>query len=151
MLLMQQLDLNLLAALDALLQEGSVVGAAARLGITASAMSRALARIRAQTGDPMMVRAGRGLVPTPRALDIRDRVRAATSEAHALLSKDVRNDPSSFARTFSIRADDAVTAVLGPQLLDVIGRHAPGVNLVFCTEGEENVAALREGGVDLDI
>src|ERR1700692_4643094 len=71
---MADTDLNLLPALDALLAEGSVTGAARRLGLSASAMSRTLARLRAATGDPLLVRAGRGMVPTPHATDLRNRV-----------------------------------------------------------------------------
>lgn len=71
---MNDVDLNLLPALDALLTEGSVTGAARRLGLSASAMSRTLARLRAMTGDPLLVRAGNGLVPTPRAIAMRDQV-----------------------------------------------------------------------------
>ena len=69
---MTVVELNSLTALDALLAEGSVVGAARRLGLSASAMSRTLARLLAATGDPLLVRAGRGLVPTPRAVELRD-------------------------------------------------------------------------------
>mgnify|MGYP001142138964 CR=1 FL=1 len=61
-------DLNLLFTLDVLLAEGSVARAARRLHLSPSAMSRALARLREATGDPLLVRAGRGLVPSPRAL-----------------------------------------------------------------------------------
>ena len=67
-------DLNLLVTLDVLLTEGSVARAARRLRLSPSAMSRALARLREATGDPLLVRAGRGLVPTPRALALRERV-----------------------------------------------------------------------------
>ena len=69
---MSQPDLNLLVTLDILLAEGSVARAARRLGLSPSAMSRALARLRETTGDPLLVRAGRGLVPTPRALELRE-------------------------------------------------------------------------------
>lgn len=62
---MEDIDLNLVTALDVLLTEGSVTGAARRLGLSTSAMSRTLARLRAATGDPLLVRAGRALVPTP--------------------------------------------------------------------------------------
>lgn len=62
---MDNVDLNLLVALDTLLAEGSVTGAARRLGLSSSAMSRTLTRLRSVTGDPLLVRAGRGLVPTP--------------------------------------------------------------------------------------
>ena len=70
-------DLNLLVTLDVLLAEGSVARAARRLRLSPSAMSRALARLREATGDPLLVRAGRGLVPTPRALELRERVEPA--------------------------------------------------------------------------
>ena len=69
---MQLPDMNLLVALDALLDEGSVVGAAQRMNLSPAAMSRTLSRIRDALGDPILVRAGRGLVPTPRALALRE-------------------------------------------------------------------------------
>src|SRR5262245_50804594 len=78
-------DLNLLPTLDALLAEGSVAAAARRLGLSPSAMSRALARLREATGDPLLVRAGRGLVPSPRALALRERIGALVQEAQAAL------------------------------------------------------------------
>ncbi|VTP63202.1 Nodulation protein D 2 [Serratia rubidaea] len=76
-------DFNLLAALDALLAEGSVAGAARRLGLSASAMSRTLSRLRQVTGDPLLVRAGRSMVLTPHAEQIRDRARQTLAEARA--------------------------------------------------------------------
>ncbi|WP_031321476.1 helix-turn-helix domain-containing protein, partial [Pseudomonas piscis] len=66
-------DLNLLLTLDVLLAEGSVARAAARLQLSPSAMSRALTRLRQATGDPLLVRAGRGLVPTAPGLELRQR------------------------------------------------------------------------------
>jgi len=148
---MHSTDLNLLAALDALLDEGSVVGAAARLGLTPSAMSRALGRIREQTGDPILVRAGRALVPTPKAIAIRERVASTVAEAQFLLSPDPAVEPSAFHRKFTLRADDSVAAVVGPQLLERLRNDAPGVTVVFCPEGNEAVSALRDGTIDLDI
>src|ERR1700710_1118719 len=82
---MSDIDLNLLTALDALLAEGSVVGAARRLGLSPSAMSRTLARLRAATGDSLLVRAGRGMVPTPHATELRNRVHALAHDARAVL------------------------------------------------------------------
>src|SRR5216684_1944528 len=100
---MDDVDLNLLVALDALLAEGSVTGAARRLGLSASAMSRTLARLRSATGDPLLVRAGRGLVPTPRAAELRDRVHELTRDVRAVLTPDVSHlDVASLDRTFSI-------------------------------------------------
>src|ERR1700693_1468592 len=82
---MADIDLTLLIALDALLAEGTVVGAARRLGLSASAMSRTLARLRSTTGDPLLVRAGRGMVPTPHATELRERVRDLAQDAQAVL------------------------------------------------------------------
>ena len=148
---MHGLDLNLLRALDALLQTGSVAGAAARLGISASAMSRTLERIRQTTADPILVKAGRGLVPTPRALAIRSQVRQALQDAQALLSPADYRHPGSFARTLVIRADAAVAAAFGGRLQMRIAQDAPAVQLTFQDEGDEDVNALRDGRVDLDI
>src|SRR6201996_5006801 len=83
---MDDVDMNLLAALDTLRPEGSVTGAARRLGLSSSAMSRTLTRLRSATGDPLLVRAGRRLVPTPRAQAIRDDVHMLAQEVRAILS-----------------------------------------------------------------
>lgn len=82
---MSRPDLNLLVTLDVLLAEGSVARAAKRLRLSPSAMSRALARLREVTGDPLLVRAGLGLVPTPRALELRQRVGRVVEAAEILL------------------------------------------------------------------
>ncbi len=88
-------DLNLLITLDVLLREGSVARAAQILRLSPSAMSRALARLRETTGDPLLVRAGRGLVPTPRALELRERVSTLVQEAEAALRPAEILDPAS--------------------------------------------------------
>ena len=97
---MEELDLNLLVALDALLAEGSVTGAARRLRLSASAMSRTLTRLRAATGDPLLVRAGRGLAPTPHALALRARVPTLLRDARDLLrpAADPRSTPQAWRR-----------------------------------------------------
>src|SRR3954447_1214959 len=77
-------DFNLLVTLDVLLAEGSVARAGRRLRLSPSAMSRALARLRETTGDPLLVRAGRGLVPTPRALELREQVGRIVQDAEAV-------------------------------------------------------------------
>jgi DNA-binding transcriptional LysR family regulator len=98
-------DLNLLTALDALLAEGSVVGAARRLHLSSSAMSRTLARLREATGDPLLVRAGRGLVRTPRATELRERVRDLVQDAQTVLRPAVASlDLAELKRSFTIRA-----------------------------------------------
>ncbi|MFO0749501.1 MAG: LysR family transcriptional regulator [Myxococcota bacterium] len=148
---LRSLDLNLLTALDALLDEHSVAKAAARLHLSPPAMSRTLGRIREATGDPILARAGRRLVPTPLALAMRERVRQVVAEAAALLSPVAPVEPARFERRLALRVDDAVTAVLGPPLMAALQERAPGVTLVFRAEGDEDVDALRDGRVDLDL
>src|SRR4028118_738041 len=98
---MSRPNLNLLVTLDVLLAEGSVAGAARRLQLSPSAMSRALARLREVTGDPLLVRAGRGLVPTPRALELRSQVGRLVQDAEAVLRPAEALDPKRLVRTFT--------------------------------------------------
>src|SRR3712207_6242725 len=96
-------DFNLLFTLDVLLAEGNVARAARRLRLSPSAMSRALARLRKTTGDPLLVRAGRGLVPTPRALELRDRVGQLVQDAEAVLRPVGTLDLDRVVRTSTLR------------------------------------------------
>ena len=89
---MQIPDLNLLVALNVLLEEGSVVGAARRMNLSAPAMSRTLTRIRDALNDPILVRSGRGLVPTPRALELREQVRGVVELAHGVFTQSQDSD-----------------------------------------------------------
>jgi DNA-binding transcriptional LysR family regulator len=149
---MANLDLNLLTALDALLAEGSIVGAARRLGLSASAMSRALVRLRAATGDPLLVRAGRGMVPTPRASGLRDRVRELAQDARAVLRPvDTSFNLAELRRTFTIRSNDGFVEVFAAQLVAAVTATAPQVRLRFAPKPDKDVRALREGLVDLEI
>lgn len=143
-------DLNLLITLDALLTEGSVAGAARRLGLSPSAMSRALARLRETTGDPLLVRAGRGLVPTPRAAELRDRVRQVVDDAGAVLRPDDRLDLEKLTRTYTLRTSDGFVESFGPRLLERVAEDAPGVRLFFLQKTDKDSAALRDGRVDLE-
>ena len=149
---MDTMDMNLLAALDALLEEGSVTGAARRLGLSSSAMSRTLARLRSATGDPLFVRAGRGLVPTPRAAALRDHVHELTRDVRVVLTPDVsRLDVASLDRTFSIRASEGFVAALSGSLVAAITEAAPRVRLRFAPKPEKDARPLREGQIDLEI
>jgi DNA-binding transcriptional LysR family regulator len=149
---MQHADLNLLTALDALLADGSVAGAARRLGLSASAMSRTLARLRATTGDPLLVRAGRGLVPTPHAAALRDRVRDLTQQAQTVLHPAATGlDIAALARTFTIRANDAFVEVFAACLIAAATAAAPGVRLHFAPKPEKDVRPLRDALIDLEI
>src|SRR4029078_10713339 len=106
-------DFNLLVTLDVVLTEGSVARAAERLHLSPSAMSRALARLRATTGDPLLVRAGRGLVPTPRAIELRDRVSHLVQDANAVLRPEGKLDLNRLVRTFSLRTSDGFVENFG--------------------------------------
>lgn len=146
-----QLDLNLLTALDALLEEESVTGAADRLHLSAPAMSRTLSRIRRATGDEILVRAGRVMRPTPRALAIRDEVRALVLRSAAVLAPERELHLDALQRTFTVRAHDALTSGLAPVLVQQVSASAPGVRVRFLGEasGEDN--DLGRGVVDLQI
>lgn len=145
-----QLDLNLLTALDALLEEGSVAGAAARLHVTAPAMSRSLGRIRKATGDQILVRTGRSMVPTSRALAMRADVHALVQQAHHLLSAQQELDLTALDRVFTVRWHDALTAACGTALTTAVHRQAPGVRLRLSAEPGSDDAELRRGEVDLE-
>src|SRR5689334_6541743 len=144
-------DLNLLIALNALLSEGSVSRAAERLGLSESAMSRTLARLRETTGDALLVRAGRAMVPTPRALALRDRVRALIDEARAVLQPAGDLDLSTLERMFTVRANDGFTEAFAHLLVARTAREAPGVRLRFAPKPDKDVRPLREGLIDLDV
>jgi len=149
LLAMQYPDLNLLVALDILLDEGSVVGAARRMHLSAPAMSRTLARIREATGDPILVRAGRGLVPTPRALELREQVRDLVEQAGGVFrSREV--ELPSLVREFNIRTNDIFMVCYGGRLVDLVRSQAPNVMLRFVPEIDDD-DAMRAGRIDLAV
>jgi DNA-binding transcriptional LysR family regulator len=143
-------DLNLLLPLHALLAEGSVARAARRLRLSPSAMSRALARLRELTGDPLLVRAGRGLVPTPRALELRDQVSRILQEAEAILRPAEVLDLKQLEQTFTIRTSEGFVENFGPELIALVSGEAPGVRLHFVQKADKDSAPLRDGTVDLE-
>ncbi|MFD1625346.1 LysR family transcriptional regulator [Azospirillum griseum] len=143
-------DLNLLVTLDVLLAEGSVARAARRLNLSPSAMSRALARLREVTGDPLLVRAGRDLVPTPRALELRARVHQLVEDGAAVLRPVETLTPQRLARTFTLRSSEGFVETVGPELIAAVTAAAPGVRLVFLPKPDKDSAPLRDGAVDLE-
>lgn len=143
-------DLNLLVTLDILLAEGSVARAARRLHLSPSAMSRALARLRETVGDPLLVRAGRGLVPTPRALELRAQVGPLVDQAKAALRPVAAIDLAKVERTFTLRTAEGFAETFGPALIARIAGEAPGVRLRFVQKPDKETAPLREGAVDLE-
>lgn len=149
---MNEPDLNLLIALDVLLAEESVAGAARRLGLSASAMSRTLSRLRATTGDPLLVRAGRIMVLTPYAQEIRQRAQNASFEARALLRPSSADfNIARLERTFLIRSNDGFVVAFGAAMIAAAASAAPDVCLRFMPKPEKTSSALREGRVDLEI
>jgi DNA-binding transcriptional LysR family regulator len=144
-------DLGLLVPLGVLLAEGSVARAASRLQLSPSAMSRTLARLREATGDPLLVRAGRGLVPTPRALALRERVRELVREGEAVLRPAERLDLERLVRTFTLRAREGFVETFGPVLVARAAEEAPGVTLRFLQKPDKDSAPLRDGTVDLEV
>jgi DNA-binding transcriptional LysR family regulator len=146
-------DLNLLVVLDALLQEGSVTGAARRLNLTPPAVSRALGRLRSITGDELLVRVGRNLVPTPAAERLRDPAHDAVLAAYEVLAP--MQTPSdqelerSLNRVFTIRTGPDNASGFGPALLGAVHRRAPDVRLRFTADSDDAVEALRDGRTDL--
>ncbi|NRQ37874.1 LysR family transcriptional regulator [Nonomuraea sp. NN258] len=143
-------DLNLLVTLDVLLEECSVTRAGERLALSPSAMSRALARLRRATGDPLLVRSGRGLVPTPRAVELRERVRGLVEEAEAVLRPAPELNLATLDRTFALRASDGFVERFGPELVAGVGGAAPGVRLRFLQKTGKDARPLRDGLADLE-
>lgn len=143
-------DLNLLVTLDVLLTEGSVVRAAQRLRLSPSAMSRALARLREATGDPLLVRAGRGLVPTPRALELRERVGQLVQDATVVLRPAEEINLQQLERTFTLRTREGFVENFGARLLARVSAEAPGVRLRFVPKPHKDSSPLRDGSVDLE-
>lgn len=144
-------DLNLLVALDALLEEGSVARAAQRLHLSPPAMSRTLGRIRRVTGDQVLVRTGRTMTPTPHALVIREQVHDLVQRAQSLLAPDQALDLPGLERTFTVQSHDAVTTAISPHLLTAVLTQAPGVRLRLLAEASTDTSELRHGRVDLQI
>lgn len=143
-------DLNLLVTLDVLLSEGSVAGAARRLRLSPSAMSRALTRLREVTGDPLLVRAGRRLVPTPRALDLRSQVGPIVDGARAILRPAEKLDLATLERRFVLRTSEGFVETFGPSLIARLREEAPGVTLQFVAKPDKESTPLRDGEVDLE-
>ncbi|MGE4753752.1 LysR family transcriptional regulator [Yersinia enterocolitica] len=143
-------DLNLLLTLNVLLTEGSVVRAAQRLGLSPSAMSRALARLRQTTGDPLLVRAGRVLVPTPRALELREQVSQLVEGATSVLRPAEKLNLAQLTRIFTLRTSDGFVENFGATLLARVNQDAAGVRLRFMQKMDKDSALLRDGIVDLE-
>jgi DNA-binding transcriptional LysR family regulator len=141
-------DLNLLPALEALLRRRNVTRAAEDVGLSQPAMSRALARLRAVIGDPLLVRVPGGLAPTPRALALAPGLTAALDGLGGVF-REPAFAPEEMRRVFRLAATDSMTVLLTPALLPAIRAEAPGVDLRFETYGPDMRARIEDGSLDL--
>jgi DNA-binding transcriptional LysR family regulator len=148
---MESRDLGLLLTLDALLQESNVTMAGRRLGLSAPATSHALARIRERLKDPILVRAGGRMVLTPRAEEMRPKVRSLVEEATGVLDAAVPFSPRDLRRTFTIFTTDHVLLVLGPVVDRILRDEAPEVTLRFLPSMVDDWVPLRDGAADLSV
>ncbi len=147
-----KLDLNLLVVLDALLSERSVTRAALVIGISQSAMSHALSRLRTTFADELLTRAPDGMRPTPRALALLAPMRAALAQIQELTSAQASFDPATADVTFSLGIPDSTEVLLMPQLVAHFQSVAPGVRLLLHTTDRHRILEdLDSGRVDLGI
>ncbi|MFD4506488.1 LysR family transcriptional regulator [Streptomyces sp. NPDC058457] len=145
------MDLNLLVALDALLEENSVAAAADRLHLSPPAMSRTLARIRKATGDDILVRTGRTMTPTPHALALREETRDLVTRATAVLTPVTALDLATLERSFTLRCHDALVSALAPLLTAAVAEAAPNVSIRLLAEPSADAADLARGHTDLEV
>src|SRR5690606_19585884 len=144
------LDTNLLVALDALLQECNVTRAAARLGVTQPAMSQTLARIRDHFDDPILVRVGRVMEPTPFARRVQDRLHQAISELEAVVRERPHFDPTQASRRFVLAMVDYLALLLVAPLKRAIGEVAPHIDVaVHALDAGAITPKLEAGSIDL--
>lgn len=143
------LDLNLLKALDALLDECNVTRAATRLGVTQPAMSGMLTRLRETFGDPLFVRSQRGIVPTQRALALALPLKQVISEIGALLQPP-DFAPLSARLTFTLAATDYALRAIAVPFLSALKQQAPRVQVALVPVDDPHVQAqLERGDIDL--
>ena len=146
---LNRVDLNLLVALDALLDERSVTRAADRLSVGQSAMSATLVRLRKLFDDPIFVRQGRNLVTTPFAETLAEPVKDTLARIDSLLTAGRTFDPKTGTRTFSVLASDYTTMVFLKPLLNRLAESAPGVVLSIRPAGDDFVDQLRRNEADI--
>lgn len=142
-------DLNLLLALDALLDTGSVTKASVRLRLGQSATSSALGRLREQFGDPLLIKVGRRMEMTPLAHDLRKEVRETLLHLESLVEPRRPFDPARAERQFQIRATDYLATVLLAPLMRELADEAPGVSLSVTDSADDPAELLERGQIDL--
>ncbi len=143
------INLNLLMALDALLTEGNVTRAAERLGVTQSAMSHSLQKLREIFDDPLLVRGPSGMAPTARANELIEPIRRGLAELSRALRESPSFDPAAASRTFTLAMGDLFALLLLPPLLEIARREAPGIDLTIRpADGRREPELLHAGEID---
>ena len=148
---LQRLDLNLLLAFDVLIEECNVTRAAERLNVGQPAMSASLAKLRKILDDPLLVREGRQLLPTPVALELVSSVREALDLIAGAVDSRESFDPTVDRRTFTIMASDYVLVLFLADLLDRLARAAPHVKFSITPLADDPIEELRREHIDLQI
>ena len=138
---LKSVDLNLLVSFDALVSERNVSRAAEKLGMTQSALSHALKRLRATFGDPLMRRGPRGMEPTERALSLRQPVKTVLADIHSIISTKIVFDPTTTRRTFKLSMSDAMSVEALPLIVRCLRKQAPNVDLLVTTSGPRDACA----------
>lgn len=139
---LKSIDLNLLVSLEALISEQNVSRAAAKLGMTQSALSHALKRLRGLFGDPLLRRGPSGMEPTDRAMALRDPVKNVLAEIHSIVSTRIVFDPAKTVRTFKLSMSDAMNVEALPAIVQALRKSAPHIDLIVNTSGPRE-ACLR--------
>ncbi|MFP2927106.1 LysR family transcriptional regulator [Pyxidicoccus sp. 3LG] len=140
------INLNLVVALDALLTEANVTRAARRLGVTQSAMSHSLRQLRELLGDALLIRGRGGMMRTPRAEQLAGPLHRGLLELQRALRSEPVFEPRTATRHFTLATGDYFAAALLPELLSLLGREAPGVDLVIRHLIPDTVHTLLESG-----
>jgi len=147
----EQLDLNLLRVLQAVLEEKSATRAAKRLHVTQSAVSNALTRLRSALGDPLVVRNARGLSATPRARELEPRLSSLMRSLETLLGDEPTFDPGVTTRQFTVACADYCTTILGPRLCELLRKRAPRASLRFVPLEQLSSGEGLAGNIDLHL
>ena len=147
---LKSVDLNLLVAFDALMSERSVSRGAAKLGITQSALSHALKRLRIMFGDPLMRRGPRGMEPTERALSLQQPMKGILANIHSIISTKLTFDPATTQRTFKLSMSDAMSVEALPLIVRKLRKSAPNIDLLVTSSGPRD-ACTRIINDEVDI
>lgn len=142
-------DANLLVSLEALLHEVNVSRAARRMGVSASAMSHTLARLRDLVGDPLLVRTGQRMSLTPRGRALLPAVRDGVAAFSTAIASPPELDLANERRTITIASVDYAQSLLVPELVPRLARDAPGIELVLKPFADGSMRELVEGDLDL--